>query len=74
VGFFFYGVCPKTELRKYRPRHPDVPAWDVVNSDLSFQNNPGFGTHFGGELTVYVTNQFGYHLKYNYLMGSSKYH
>lgn len=70
-GFFFYGFAQKLDagnidraLRKYR-------GWDVANSDFYFQNNPGFGTHFGAEFTFYLT-QFGISLEANYLMGASK--
>lgn len=72
-GFFFYGFAQKLNtgnmdraIRKYQ-------QWDVANSDLSFKNNPGFGTQFGAELTVYLTNQFGISLETNYLMGTAKF-
>ncbi len=52
-------------LREYK-------QWQVANSDISFQNKPGWGTHVGAELTIYVTSTVGISLETNYLMGSSK--
>jgi hypothetical protein len=70
-GFFFYGFAQKLNYGNIDRAIRTYQQWDVANSDLSFQNNPGFGTHFGGELTVYVTNQFGISFEVNYLMGSA---
>ena len=70
-GFFFYAFDQQLNygnmdraLRKYE-------SWDVVNSDLSFENKPGFGSLVGLEFTVDVTNQWGISLETNYLAGSS---
>jgi hypothetical protein len=71
-GFFFYGFAQKLNYGNFDRAIRQYQHWDVANSDLSFQNNPGFGTHFGAELTIYVTNQFGISLETNYLMGTSK--
>jgi hypothetical protein len=71
-GFFFYGFAQKLNYGNIDRAIRQYQQWDVANSDLTFQNNPGFGTHFGGELTVYVTNQFGISFEVNYLMGTSK--
>ncbi len=71
-GFFFYGFAQKLNYGNIDRAIRSYQQWDVVNSDLTFQNNPGFGTHFGAELTIYVTNQFGISLETNYLMGTSK--
>jgi hypothetical protein len=70
-GFVFYGFANKLNYGNIDRAIRTYQQWDVANSDLAFQNNPGFGTHFGGELTVYVTNQFGISFEVNYLMGSS---
>jgi hypothetical protein len=70
-GFFFYGFAQKLNYGNIDRAIRQYQNWDVANSDLTFQNNPGFGTHFGGELTVYVTNQFGISFEVNYLMGCS---
>jgi len=70
-GFAFYGFANKLNYGNIDRAIRQYQGWDVANSDLTYQNNPGFGTHFGGELTVYVTNQFGISFEVNYLMGSS---
>jgi len=71
-GFFFYGFAQKLNYGNMDRAIRTYQQWDVANSDLTFQNNPGFGTHFGGELTVYISNQFGISFEVNYLMGTSK--
>jgi len=71
-GFFFYGFDQKLDYGNFDRAIRQYEKWDVANANFSFQNNPGFGTHFGAELTVYVTSQFGISLETNYLMGSSK--
>lgn len=71
-GFFFYGFAQNLDYGNFDRAIRQYQKWDVANSNLSFQNNPGFGTHFGAELTVYITQQFGVSLETNYLMGSSK--
>lgn len=68
-GFFFYGFAQKLDNGNIDRALRTYQKWDVANSDLSFQNNPGFGPHFGAELTVYVTDQFGISFETNYLMG-----
>ncbi|MGC4022402.1 MAG: hypothetical protein QM734_10850 [Cyclobacteriaceae bacterium] len=71
-GFFFYGMGQKLDYGNFDRAIRKYENWDVANSDLSFKNNPGFGYHFGGELTIYITNQFGISLETNYLMGTAK--
>ena len=70
-GFFFYAFDQQLNygnldraLRKYQ-------GWDVVNSQFSFENRPGFGLQGGFEFTVDVTRQWGISLETNYLMGQS---
>jgi hypothetical protein len=72
-GFFFYGFAQKLNygnldraIRMYR-------QWQVVNSDFTFENHPGFGYHGGVELTVHVTDQVGVSIETNYLVGDSKF-
>jgi hypothetical protein len=72
-GFFFYGFGQKLNTGNMDRAIRDYQQWDIANSDMSFQNNPGFGKQFGAELTVYVTNQFGISLETNYLMGTAKF-
>ena len=72
-GFFFYGMGQKLDYGNFDRAIRTYEKWDVANADLSFKNNPGFGYHFGGELTIYLTNQFGLSLETNYLMGTAKF-
>ena len=70
-GFFFYGFDQKLNEGNIDRAIRNSNHWDVANSDLHLKNHPGFGTHFGAELTIYVTNQFGISLESNYLMGTA---
>lgn len=70
-GFVFYGLNQKLNYGNIDRALAKMETWDVVNSDLSFKNSPGFGWHAGVELSVDVTNQFGVSIEVNYLMGSS---
>lgn len=72
-GFMFYGFDQKLNTGNIDRAIRQYQQWDVVNSDLDFKNNPGFGTQFGAEWTIYVTNQFGVSLETNYLMGTAKF-
>jgi len=71
-GFFFYGFAQKLNYGNFDRAIRKFENWDVANADLNFDNNPGFGYHFGAELTFNVTRQFGISIETNYLMGSSK--
>ncbi|HMJ67532.1 MAG TPA: hypothetical protein VK508_01485 [Cyclobacteriaceae bacterium] len=70
-GFVFYGLNQKLNYGNIDRAIRTMEGWDVVNSDFSFKNSPGFGIHAGVELTVNVTKQFGISLEVNYLMGGS---
>lgn len=71
-GFFFYGFAQKLNYGNLDRAIRKSENWDVANADLKFDNNPGFGYHFGAELTFNVTRQFGISIETNYLMGSAK--
>jgi hypothetical protein len=71
-GFFFYGFGTKLNYGNFDRAIRKLEGWDVANADLSVTNKPGFGYHFGGELTVYVTNTIGVSFETNYLIGQSK--
>jgi hypothetical protein len=71
-GFFFYGFAQKLNYGNFDRAIRKSENWDVANADLNFENNPGFGYHFGAELTFNVTRQFGISIETNYLMGSAK--
>lgn len=70
-GFVFYGVNQKLNYGNLDRAIRDMEGWDVVNSQFSFRNSPGYGIHAGVELSVNVTRQFGVSLEVNYLMGAS---
>ncbi|HCR53177.1 MAG TPA: hypothetical protein DIW27_02080 [Cytophagales bacterium] len=72
-GFFFYGFDQRIDYGNMDRALRAYEGWDIVNAELAFQNNPGFGIHFGAEFTVYVTRQFGISLECNYLNGTSKF-
>ncbi len=72
-GFFFYGFDQRIDYGNMDRALQKYQGWDVVNSSLDFENNPGFGYHFGAEFIVYVTKQFGISLECNYLIGQSKF-
>ena len=69
--FGFYGFSQKINYGNFDRALRSYEGWAVANSDLHYQNKPGWGYHGGAELTVYVTQQFGISLEGNYLMGSS---
>jgi hypothetical protein len=70
-GFVFYGLNQKLNYGNIDRAIRAMEGWDVVNSDFSFKNGPGYGIHAGVELNVDVTRQFGISLEVNYLMGGS---
>ncbi len=71
-GFFFYSFDQHLNYGNLDRALRQHEKWDVVNSDLNFENKPGFGTTLGVELTVDVTSQWGISLETNYLSGQSK--
>jgi hypothetical protein len=72
-GFGFYGFDQRLDLGNFDRAIRTYEGWEVANSDLSFENNPGFGFLAGVELTVPVTRQFSISLEVNYLMGTAKF-
>lgn len=70
-GFVFYGLNQKLNYGNLDRAIRQYEGWDVANSDFTFKNGPGYGVHFGFELTINVAKQFGVSLETNYLMGSS---
>lgn len=70
-GFFFYGFDQKLDYGNIDQAIREQENWAVANANLSFKNKPGFGYHFGGELTINVTQQVGVSLETNYLVGQS---
>ena len=72
-GFFFYGFDNKINYGNLDRAIRQHENWSVANSTVKFENNPGFGYHFGAEFTFYVTRQFGISIETNYLMGQAKF-
>ncbi len=72
-GFFFYGFDQHLNYGNIDRALRQYQNWDVVNSNLTYENNPGFGYHFGAELTIPVTGQVSVSLETNYLMGTAKF-
>lgn len=72
-GFVFYGFGQKINYGNLDRALRDFEGWDVANATVSFNNHPGFGYHFGAELTFYVTGQIGISLETNYLVGESEF-
>lgn len=72
-GFAFYGFDQKLNYGNIDRAIQTFENWDVANANLKYDNNPGFGYHFGAELTFHVTRQVGISLETNYLMGSAKF-
>ncbi len=70
-GFFFYGFDQGLNYGNIDRAIKKYKSWDVANADFSFENNPGFGYHFGTELTLPVTGQVKVSLEVNYLMGTA---
>jgi hypothetical protein len=70
-GFVFYGLGQKLNYGNIDRAIRTMESWDVVNSQFSFRNSPGYGIHAGVELSVNVTKQFGISLEVNYLIGAS---
>jgi len=72
-AFGFYGFSQKINYGNLDRAIRKDMNWQVVNSDFTFKNKPGWGYHAGAELTIYVTQQVGVSLETNYLMGQSKF-
>ena len=71
-GFVFYSLWQKLNYGNIDRAIRASENWTLANSDLTFQNKPGFGYHAGIELSFDVTRQWGLSFEINYLMGSSK--
>lgn len=70
-GFFFYAFDQQLNYGNFDKALRAYAGWDVVNSQFSFDNKPGFGLQGGFEFTVDVTRQWGISFETNYLMGQS---
>ncbi len=70
-AFGFYGFAHKLNYGNLDRAIRKYEGWEVANSSFSYKNNPGWGYHFGAELTVYFASQFGISIETNYLAGQS---
>jgi hypothetical protein len=70
-GFFFYAFDQQINYGHMDRAIAKYQGWDVVNSQFSFENKPGFGYHGGMELMIDVTSQWGISIETNYLVGHS---
>jgi hypothetical protein len=71
--FFFYGFGQNLNYGNIDRAIREYEKWDVANTDLTYENNPGFGYQFGAELTVPITHQVRVALGTNYLMGAARF-
>jgi len=72
-GFAFYGFDNKMNYGNLDRAIRQYENWSVANSTVVYDNHPGFGYHFGAEVTFYVTRQLGISIETNYLMGKAKF-
>lgn len=72
-AFFFYGFAQKINYGNLDRALREWENWDVANSQVTYNNKPGFGYHVGAELTFYITGEIGISLETNYLAGESKF-
>ena len=72
-GFFFYGFGQNLNYGNIDRAIRQFKNLEVVNANLTYENNPGFGYHVGAELTIPVTGQVKVSLETNYLIGSAKF-
>lgn len=70
-GFAFHGFSQNLNYGNLDRAIRAFEGWDVANSEFMYKNKPGFGYHFGAELTFNVTRQYGVTLECNYLIGAS---
>jgi hypothetical protein len=72
-AFGFHGFGQHLNYGNFDRALRKAEGWDVVNSDFTFKNKPGWGYHGGAELTLYIINGVGVSLEANYLVGESKF-
>lgn len=70
-GFFFYGFDHKINYGNFDRAIREYEGWEIVNSEFTFGNKPGFGYHAGTELTVPVMGQVSVSFEANYLVGQA---
>ena len=69
--FTYYNFDNRVNYGHFDRAIANFEGLEVVNADLNFDNNFGFGVRFGSEFTFYVNKKFGITLEGYYLIGGS---
>jgi len=69
--FGFYNLSSQILYGNLDRALRDMEDWEVLNSDFTYDNNPGWGYEFGAEYIAYVSKQFGITIGANYFIGGS---
>ncbi len=70
--FGFYNLSSQIIYGNLDRALRDMEGWEVLNSDFTYDNNPGWGYEFGAEYIAYVNKQFGITIGANYFIGGAK--
>jgi hypothetical protein len=70
-GFGFYSFGNKINHGHLDRAIAADKGYQLVNSEYEGENKAGFGFHFGGEIMLYVFQNFGLSLEANYLIGGA---
>lgn len=71
-GFAFYNLGTKLNYGNIDRAMIDYFSLEIANSNLTFENNIGYGYEFGLELIQYINRQIGITLGANYYIGGAK--
>jgi hypothetical protein len=70
-GFGYYNFDTRINYGNMDRAIREYYNWDIVNSDLKYDNKIGFGYLVGGEIIFYFADKFGFNFEVNYLSGGS---
>lgn len=70
-GFTFYNLGNRINYGNFDRAAAPYYGWDIVNANLDFENNIGYGWMAGTEIILYFNRQFGINFEVNYLSGGS---
>jgi hypothetical protein len=70
-GFAFYNFGTKINEGNLDREMQDYLDWELLNTDVSVNNNIGVGYHFGAEYIIYLSDKFGISFESYYLNGSA---
>jgi len=68
----FVNFSNRVNAGNFDRAYAEAFGYELVNSNLDFENKPGWGYHFGGEWVIYLTDRFGLSFDVNYFIGDSK--